>query len=426
MSEIAIKLENVSKYYKLYNEPNDRLKEALNPFGRRYHRNYYALKNIDMEIKKGEILGVVGRNGCGKSTLLKLISGVLNPSEGKIVVNGKISALLELGSGFNPEFTGLQNIFFYGSILGFTGSEMNDRLDDILAFADIGEFINQQLKTYSSGMKSRLGFAVAVHIDPDILILDEVLSVGDIFFRRKCYAKMEEYFNSGKTIIYVSHTASSINALCTRAILLHEGGILVDDIAKNVTRQYQGMQFSKSEKIDKVEGSVPVNSIPDVSKRRDNDPYYVDGLLPSHTTELTNYDVSLSDYGLYTLNGDIVNHLVIPDIYKVKLTLSSMAPCDFKHVRVGFSIKDEKGVGVGGALLGEIDLFQHGDVHELGKEIYCNFKAGVYYLTFNVQYGEGEEREIIKRVNDASMFVVLKWEDKDYWGGSYIGLYRPE
>jgi len=193
-SEIAISLKNVSKYYKLYNKPKDRLKEALSRSGKIYHKKFYATKNLDLEIKKGEILGIVGKNGSGKSTLLKLITGVLTPDEGSITVNGKISALLELGSGFNPEFTGMQNIFFYGTILGFSKEEMKEKLDDILAFADIGDFIQQPLKTYSSGMKSRLGFAVAVHIDPEILILDEVLAVGDILFRRKCYAKMEEFF----------------------------------------------------------------------------------------------------------------------------------------------------------------------------------------------------------------------------------------
>ena len=237
--EIAISIKNVSKYYKLYNNPKDRLKEALSRKGKLYHKKFYATKNLNLEIKKGEILGIVGKNGSGKSTLLKLITGVLVPDEGTVKINGKISALLELGSGFNPEFTGMQNIFFYGTILGFSKKEMESKIDDILAFADIGEFIDQPLKTYSSGMKSRLGFAVAVHIDPEILILDEVLAVGDVLFKRKCYAKMEEFFKGGKTIIYVSHDANSVNELCTRAVFLDAGTIILDSDAKTVTSYYQ-------------------------------------------------------------------------------------------------------------------------------------------------------------------------------------------
>jgi ABC-type polysaccharide/polyol phosphate transport system ATPase subunit len=249
MDDVAIRLENVSKYYKLFNSANDRLKEALNPFGKVYHNDFYALKNIDLEIKKGEILGIVGKNGSGKSTLLKLITGVLTPDEGTVTVNGKISALLELGSGFNPEFTGLQNIYFYGAILGFSKDEMEGKLDEILAFAEIGDFIHQPLKTYSSGMKSRLGFSVAVHIDPEILILDEVLSVGDALFQRKCFAKMEAFFEGGKTIIFVSHDINSVNELCSRAIFLFEARVLLDSDTRIVTNYYQKYIFSNNKDI---------------------------------------------------------------------------------------------------------------------------------------------------------------------------------
>ena len=256
MNDIAISIKNVSKYYKLYNSPQDRLKEALSFSGKTYHKKFYATKDLNLEIKKGEILGIVGKNGSGKSTLLKLITNVLSPSKGSIKVNGKISALLELGSGFNPEFTGMQNIFFYGTILGFTKKEMDDKLDDIIAFADIGDFIDQPLKTYSSGMKSRLGFAVAVHIDPEILILDEVLSVGDILFKRKCYAKMEEFFNGGKTIIYVSHDGNSVNQLCSRAIFLMDGSILMDSDAKTVTQFYEKFLFANRKEQESLKNEL--------------------------------------------------------------------------------------------------------------------------------------------------------------------------
>jgi len=184
-SNIAISLSNVTKYYKIYENPKDRFREAISFSNKNFHRKFYATSDISLEVKKGEILGIVGKNGSGKSTLLKLISSVLTPDKGSIKINGKVSALLELGSGFNPEFTGMQNIYFYGTILGFSKKEMETKIKDIISFADIGDFINQPLKTYSSGMKARLGFSVAIHIEPEILILDEVLSVGDIHFKRK-------------------------------------------------------------------------------------------------------------------------------------------------------------------------------------------------------------------------------------------------
>ena len=208
MDDAVIKLEGVSKYYRLYGSPRDRLKEALSPFGKMYHERFYATKNIDLEVKKGEILGVVGENGCGKSTLLKLITGVLVPSEGKVTVRGKITALLELDAGLNPEYTGVQNIYFYGAIIGYSREEMEQKYDEIVEFADIGKFIYQPLKTYSSGMKSRLGFALAVSVDPDIFIVDEVLAVGDMYFRRKCYNKIHELFEKGRTVMFVSHDYS--------------------------------------------------------------------------------------------------------------------------------------------------------------------------------------------------------------------------
>ena len=182
MGDFAVKIENVSKYYKLYNSPKDRLKEALHPQGKPYHNKFFALSDINLSVKKGEIVGIIGSNGSGKSTLLKLIAKVLIPNIGTIEVNGSISALLELGAGFNPDFTGIDNLYFYATILGLPKTVIDEKIEDILTFADIGEYINQPLKTYSNGMKARLGFAIATEIDPDILIIDEVLAVGDAAF----------------------------------------------------------------------------------------------------------------------------------------------------------------------------------------------------------------------------------------------------
>ena len=227
----------------------------LDSVAKKFNREW-IFRKVNLQFEQQDTIAVTGPNGSGKSTLLKLISGILSPSRGEVIVNGKISALLELGSGFNPEFTGLQNIFFYGTILGLSKKEMEKKIGDIVAFADIGEYINQPLKNYSSGMKSRLGFAVAVHVDPEILILDEVLAVGDIFFRRKCYAKMEEFFKGGKTVIYVSHDINTIIELCSRAILLESGKVLLDHDARTVTTYHEKLMFSSGSKARQIKKEI--------------------------------------------------------------------------------------------------------------------------------------------------------------------------
>lgn len=239
ISDIAIKVENLSKIYKLYNSPQDRLKEALNPLRRQYHNSFSALSDVSFEIKKGETVGIIGRNGSGKSTLLKIINGVLTPNDGNVTVNGKISALLELGAGFSPEMTGLENIYFNGTINGYTRQEMDTRIDDIISYADIGDFIHQPVKIYSSGMSARLGFALAIHVDPDILIIDEALSVGDMAFQNKCYSRIESFVRGGKTVIFVSHSLSAIRLFCQKALWLHQGKMLAFDATDTVTDAYE-------------------------------------------------------------------------------------------------------------------------------------------------------------------------------------------
>ncbi len=243
--EIAIKVENLSKIYKLYDQPVDRLKESINPFRKNYHKDFYALKDISLEVKKGETLGIVGKNGSGKSTLLKIITGVLSPSSGKVTVNGKVSALLELGAGFNPELTGIENVYLNGTLMGYTREEMEQRLDDIFSFADIGDFVYQPVKTYSSGMFVRLAFAVAINVDPDILIIDEALSVGDMRFQQKCLRKIEE-FKKRKTILFVSHSVSLINSFCDRVLWVNEGLIIRSGNPYEISKEYQAFMIDSS------------------------------------------------------------------------------------------------------------------------------------------------------------------------------------
>lgn len=225
---IAIRVDNVSKIYRLYNKPSDRLKEALGFTKEKKYREHKALDQVSFDVHRGETVGIIGTNGSGKSTVLKIITGVLQPTMGNVTVNGRISALLELGAGFNMEYTGVENVYLNGTMLGFTEEEINKRLPEILRFADIGDFVNQPVKTYSSGMFVRLAFAVAINIDPEILIVDEALSVGDVFFQAKCYHKFEEFKKQGKTILFVSHDLSSISKYCDRVVLLNQG-VKVDE-----------------------------------------------------------------------------------------------------------------------------------------------------------------------------------------------------
>ena len=235
----AIQVKDLEKAYKLYDKPSDRLKEALG-FGRKKrYKEHYALKGVDMSIYQGETVGIIGTNGSGKSTILKIITGVLNPTKGSVNVNGRISALLELGAGFNMEYNGIENVYLNGTMIGFSKKEIDAKMDEILGFADIGDYVYQPVKTYSSGMFVRLAFAVAINIDPEILIVDEALSVGYVFFQAKCYHKFEEFKKMGKTIVFVSHDLGSISKYCDRVVLLNQGVKLGEGTPKEMIDAYK-------------------------------------------------------------------------------------------------------------------------------------------------------------------------------------------
>jgi len=238
MSDVAIRVSNVTKSYRLYSRPIDRLKEALHPLRKKYHHDFMALKDVSFEINKGQVVGIIGKNGSGKSTLLKILTGVLTPTSGVVDVQGKVAALLELGAGLNPELTGRENIFLNGSLMGYSVEQMADKVDDIVSFADIGEFIEQPVKMYSSGMFVRLAFAVAINVDPDILIVDEALSVGDIRFQQKCIRKIQEFFERGRTVIFVGHDLAAINSFCTVCFWINEGILISKGSPQDITKEY--------------------------------------------------------------------------------------------------------------------------------------------------------------------------------------------
>lgn len=251
--KIAIEVKDVKKVYKLYDKPMDRMVEALGFGKKKIHKEHHALKGVSLNIYRGETVGIIGTNGSGKSTILKIITGVLNPTAGEVIVDGRISALLELGAGFNKEYNGIENVYLNGTMMGFSEKEIDAKLPEILKFADIGDYVYQPVKTYSSGMFVRLAFAVAINIEPEILIVDEALSVGDVFFQAKCYHKFEEFKKMGKTIVFVSHDLSSISKYCDRVFLLNQGTLLGEGSPKEMIDVYKRVLVGQYELPDKQE-----------------------------------------------------------------------------------------------------------------------------------------------------------------------------
>lgn len=245
--EVAIRVSDVTKIYKLYSSPGERFRESLGLTRKKRYKEIHALDHVSFDVHRGECVGIIGTNGSGKSTILKIITGVLSPTSGQIEVNGKISALLELGAGFNPEYTGRENIYVNGTINGFSREQIDARVDDIIKFADIGDFIDQPVKTYSSGMFVRLAFAVAINIDPEILIVDEALSVGDVFFQAKCYRKFDEFKKEGKTILFVSHDLGAVQKYCDTVVLLNKGVKKGEGSSKKMVDAYKKLVVENNE-----------------------------------------------------------------------------------------------------------------------------------------------------------------------------------
>jgi lipopolysaccharide transport system ATP-binding protein len=278
-TDIAIKVQNLSKCYQIYDNPRDRLKQFIAPRLQRltwqtpkqYFHEFWALKDVSFEVKKGETVGIIGRNGSGKSTLLQMICGTLNPTTGSVETYGRIAALLELGSGFNPEFTGRENVYMNASVLGLSNKEIDARFNDIVVFADIGEFIEQPVKTYSSGMMVRLAFAVIAHVDADILIVDEALAVGDAFFTQKCMRFLREFMKTG-TVLFVSHDTVAVVNLCNKAVLLNHGQVAETGTPKEVIEHYLATLYEANQEVDGISTNAPpvsVNKAADLSEYRD-------------------------------------------------------------------------------------------------------------------------------------------------------------
>lgn len=339
----AIEVANISKTYKLYSNPKDRLKEALSLSNKKLHKDFFALKDIDFKLKKGDTLGIIGKNGSGKSTLLKIIAKIIQPTSGKVKLNGKVSALIELGAGFNPEFTGLENIKFYGSILGFSKEEIEAKLDDIITFADIGEFLYQPLKTYSSGMKSRLAFSVAINTNPEILIVDEVLSVGDMFFKQKCINKLRQMLDDGLTLFFVSHSLNDIKALCNKALYIDKGKQVMFSNAESVCNVYQNQENDRIQ--TQINSNTAIkNTNTKLQIKPDINNYF--NINNNFSTQIVNrsggYELTVTAVDLYDENNNKNNTFLSNSIFKVVISIIANANI-YTNSSLGILIRD--GIG---------------------------------------------------------------------------------
>ena len=339
--EISIKVDKVCKIYNLYNKSIDRLKEAIFPQKHQYHREHYALKNISFEVKKGETFGIIGTNGAGKSTLLKMITGVAVPTSGTIVTNGKISALLELGAGFNKNYTGRENVYLNGTMMGYTKEEMQSRIDNILEFADIGEFIDQPVKTYSSGMFARLAFAVAINVEPEILIVDEALSVGDVFFQNKCYKKFEELRSKNTTVIFVSHDIGTVRRMCSRVLWIEHGEQQMVGESGEVCTQYTNSILDKRGKEADKDRNVHVNHMKYNVKHFDLENYPA----ISYTNDsILNDDVKIISAFLLDEFGERVSDCRVNRMHTLSIIFESKI--DIENCIAGFVIETVKGLWI--------------------------------------------------------------------------------
>lgn len=339
MQKVAIKVTNVSKIYKLYDTPAARLKDALGLARKKNYREHAALHDVTLEIKKGETVGIIGTNGSGKSTLLKIITGVIRQTEGEVEVDGRISALLELGAGFNMEYTGIENVYLQGDMMGFSRQEIEQKMEDILGFADIGDFVHQPVKTYSSGMFVRLAFAVAINIEPEVLIVDEALSVGDVFFQAKCYRKFEEFKKQGKTILFVSHDLGSITKYCDRAILLNKGRKVMEGTPKEAVDRYK-MALVEQEEADCREHASLWEAGADSGKWREKLP------LNPDTLEYGDKKAEIVDFAIMDKTGKVTNIIEKGDPFTVKVKVKFAE--DVAEPVFAFTFKNLMGIEITG------------------------------------------------------------------------------
>ncbi|MCI9008211.1 MAG: ABC transporter ATP-binding protein [Lachnospiraceae bacterium] len=410
MDREAIRLEHITKIYKLYNRNRDRLKDALGLTRKKCYSEHYALKDVSMTIRQGETVGIIGVNGSGKSTILKIITGVLGTTDGKMKIEGRISALLELGAGFNMEYTGLENVYLNGTMLGFSEKEIEERLQDILDFADIGEFIHQPVKTYSSGMFVRLAFAVAINIDPEILIVDEALSVGDVFFQAKCYHKFEEFKKLGKTILFVSHDLTSIAKYCDRVVLLHKGVKLAEGSPKDMVNMYKKLLVHQLDE----------ETLEDVGQKSEIHRHTLEGKAWKDHFEV---NPALLDYG--EKQAEIVDFGIIDQYGQFSSIIEKGSECQVK-AKVSFysrikdpiftiTIRNKQGTDITGtnSMFERVEtgVVEAGETRIVTYTQRIDLQGGDYLLSLGCTGYAGDEFKVYHRLYDLIGLTVLSSKD---------------
>ncbi|MGN9078257.1 ABC transporter ATP-binding protein [Oliverpabstia intestinalis] len=411
MADIAISVNNVSKMYKLYDNPMDRLKESLGLTRQKKYKEHYALHDVSFQVERGECVGIIGTNGSGKSTILKIITGVLNQTQGEVAVNGRISALLELGAGFNMEYTGIENVYLNGTMIGFSKEEIDAKLQEILDFADIGDFVYQPVKTYSSGMFVRLAFAVAINIEPEILIVDEALSVGDVFFQAKCYRKFEEFKKMGKTILMVSHDLSSISKYCDKIVLLNHGIKMAEgepkeiiDLYKKVLVGQAGEDAEQAEALLKTSEEMMENDAVQSGEKWVR-PFNLNPQL----LEYGDKRVKISNFTIQDANGNYTN--TIEKNTRFKILVSIHFETKVQEPIVAYTFKNVHGTEI----TGTNTMYEKMDIKpcEKGDEVVVTFtqkmnlQGGEYLLSLGCTGYQDGDFTVFHRLYDVCNITVV-------------------
>ena len=412
----AISVKDVTKIYRMYEKPIDRLKESLSLSHKEYHKDFFALNGISFEVEKGQTVGIIGTNGSGKSTILKIITGVLTPTAGEVKVDGKISALLELGAGFNMDYTGIENIFMNGTMMGYSRKEMEEKLPDILDFAEIGDFVYQPVKTYSSGMFVRLAFALAINVEPEILIVDEALSVGDVFFQSKCYRRMEEIRRSGTTILMVTHDMGSIIKYCDKVVLLNKGQFVAEGSAGHMVDLYKKILAGQMEALDKElqKEKDPEVELSDFSGSTAKEAHPGKLMREQITinvnrTEYGDGRAEIYDLGLFDARGNLTNLLLKGEMFTIRECIRFFA--DIQAPIFTYTIKDKKGTD----LTGTNTMYEGADIKPVkrGEEYQVEFtqkmtlQGGEYLLSMSCTGFEQGEHVVYHRLYDVANITVI-------------------
>lgn len=415
---LAISVQDVTKIYRLYDKPIDRLLEAMSITKKTYHKKFFALDKINFEIEKGTTVGIIGTNGSGKSTILKIITGVLNPSSGNVEVEGNISALLELGAGFNMDYTGIENIYMNGTMMGFGREEMEKKLPEILEFADIGDFVHQPVKTYSSGMFVRLAFALAINVEPEILIVDEALSVGDVFFQAKCYKKMDEIRQKGTTILMVTHDMGSVIKYCDKVILLNKGSFVAEGKAGEIVDLYKKILANRFE----IEEEAKDDKLPVEAKAANTGKLMKESLsINPNVTEYGDKRAEIYDLGLIDSKGEISNLLIKGEEFTIRERIRFFA--DIKQPIFTYTIKDKKGTELSGTNtmfeLTDIEEVHAGDSYDVEFRQKMNLQGGEYLISMSCTGFENGQHVVYHRLYDVANITVISNKNT-------VGIYDME